>query len=460
MSAAEVEIKTTQEAMDGALATAEAKGREDALEEAKVAAREAAVEMTSAIAEQVRKVKAPIDTSGAELTGNTDPARGITDIERVQVTRQCLGWESGAKRHYMYDVNVPNAVRKMRCVEDDHYIAQWLRGVAKGDPALRAGSIDWIERKYGRDVDGVRVSGNLTTTIADLGGDWIPTPFSNMVFVIQQLSEVLAPRCMQLVHREGRVSVPRELTAMVATGVDETTDTSPPGTDVPAVPLAAATFDNVPMIVHKGKVVIKISREMLDMTPFALVTLLSTQAGTALGLYSDAQIAVDGDGTGTNYSNSLINDSNIDATIVGTTFTATKIKQLWNKVVSPYKSQAVWVTDADGIGVLNELEDTEGRSVFQIGTDPTAVLTGGQGAPGIGTMLTRPLLEVNDIGGHLVFVVLGRQAVLEDGKGITSVVADQQFALQEQVGYLWSQRRDFEVITPAAAARTSVPIAT
>jgi HK97 family phage major capsid protein len=459
MSAAET-IETTPEEMEKALDAAEAKGREDAVEEAKKAARDAATEITTAIAEQVRKVKAPIDTSGSELTGNDDPARGITDAERVQVTRQCLGWESAAKRHYAYDVNVPEATRKMRCVQDDHYIAQWARGVAKADPALRAGSIDWLERKYGRDVDGVRVSGNLTTTIADLGGDWIPTPFSNIVFVIQQLAEVLAPRCMQLVHPEGRVAVPRELTVMVASGVDETTDTSPPGTDVPAVPLAAATFDNVPMLVHKGKVVIKISREMLDMTPYALVTLLTTQAGTALGLYSDNQIAVDGDGLGTNYSNSLINDSNIDATIVGTSFTHDKIKALWNKLVSPYKGQAVWVTDAAGIGVLNELEDTEGRSVFQIGTDPTAVLTGGQGAPGIGTMLTRPLLEVNDIGGHLVFVVLGRQAVLEDGKGITSVVADQQFALQEQVGYLWSQRRDFEVITPAAAARTSVPIAT
>ncbi len=404
-----------------------------------------------------RATHGPVATGGDETREQeADPQ---LDQMRAESSRIIVSerWERQARLSYDIDPNIPEASRKLRNVEDDHWIAQWARGKWFKDLAQEGRALDFLSRKYG----GQRVDGNLQTVDGALGGDLVPDAFSDLVYIQEQNSEVLAPLTTRFVHQFGNLEVPRELlgSLMTAPGVAETTDSDPPGTNVPTPIVEDVKFGPILFRVKKGKAQVKVSDELLTMTPYSLVTILAAQAGKALGIRSDNQIIVLGDGTGTNHTDSLTNSSEVDATTVGTTFTAAKILDMWGIPKAGHRRNGIWLADIEALRVLNKILDTAGGKVIFTPADAalSQLIGQGQGVTGIGVMLGRPVYEVEDTGGLLFFGDPRAIGVLDDTTGITSKV--ETIPMMDQQAFSWSRKRDSNILEGTGWARTTVPIA-
>lgn len=358
------------------------------------------------------------------------------------------GWERKAEFHYKTCRQIPEAARALRNTEDDWHIKEWALGQMTGNPGRSLRAAEFLMRKY------ARVSGNLAN-IATLGLELVPEPLSDLVWVQRQLSQVMQPLCTNFTSSNGNIRVPKELVVADATKVAQTTDAIVP---VPSITLAAATFARLRLDVKKGKVLLAINDELLDQNAFDVVTLISGQAGRALGRLSDTQIVVDGDGVGENHTDSLLENADVIETTAGALFTDVKVRKMWADPIAGHRANGIWVTDVAGLVVLNQLEDSGGKVVFTPADAALSVLVGqGQGVTGIGTMLSRPVYEVVDANGRLFFGDPEAIGVLSDGKGIRSKI--EPIPGLDTAFFQWTEQQDSRLLEGTAWTRTDAAIA-
>ncbi len=438
--AATEEITTTSAAFKAAV--------EGAL---KVQREEFKTEMATALAaRETGPVRQPVATGGDNRT-DEDPKRAeMREHARGIIVRE--GWESDAVRHYATDRSVPESQRTVRNVETDHFIAEWFRAIHHQDFQRQARAAEFFN---------VRVDGNLQTGVGNLGGDLLPQPFSDQVYVQQQLNEVMAPLCTRFTHDHGRMTIPKELRTdlLDAVGKAETSDTGAGGgTDTPLPVLGSAKFGQLVLDTKKGDVTILVSDEMLEQPPYQIVTNLAAQAGRAHARRSDDQIVVLGDGTGTNHTDSLTNNSDVNSATVGTAFDAAKVLDMWGLPIAGHRANGIYLADAAALRVLNKVLGPDGRVIFTPADAAlSALVAQGQGVAGIGTMVGRPVFEVNSTAGLLLFGDPRAIAVLDDGKGMRSKV--EVIPLMDTTAFRWQQSRDSGLLEGTAWARTSVAIA-
>ena len=452
MSAAET-IEVTKEGLEAFMTERDEKQREANKDATAVAIKEAIAAL-----DINKPARSPVQLGGSDDT-RTEEAEDSRRDEMRDVARgiiQTEGWERKAAVHYKMSPNIPEAARELRNPVDDYYMAEWLIGVYEGNTARAMQGAEYLHRRHG-----LRVDGNLQTGIGALGGDLVPEPFADLVYVQIQLLEVMAPLCMRFTSERGNLTVPKELVTnlIVSTQVAQTTDTGAGGgTDTPAPTLADPKFAKLKLQTHKAKASVLINDELVEQSPFDVVTLVTNQAGKAIALASDDQIVTLGDGIGENHTDSLTTNADIDATTVGTLFDSIKVRAMWGIPISGHKANGIWVTDNAGLGVLNLLEDAGGKVIFTPADQALSVLIGqGQGVTGIGTMLSRPVYEVRNAGGRLFFGDPGAIGVLDDGRGLK--VKIEPIPLMDTRAYSWSRQRDSRLLEGTAWARTSVAIA-
>ncbi len=319
---------------------------------------------------------------------------------------------------------LPEWEQKIRTPDVDHHIASWAVGVMRNDHARMALAHDEIAK-----ITGIRDL-NVTSD-----SSLVPSPLANVIVEKKRKIQAIGPRSQIFVSESTTLEIPVEATFAAANGVAEG------GTITPADP----TWVTITLSKKKTIVATKSSVEFIEDNAFNAVNFLSAQAARTIALSNDAQDMRDGDGVGTNQTDALEEAGITEVDAAATDVNFGDLQGLWYALPSQYRANAVWLAGNDVIRDLSDILDGDGRSIFQTGMGPFEPLSGGQGAPGIGTIYNRPVLEVPATAGVLILGDLNFYGVLEHGSIRAEFSKDTAF-LTDEVVWKWVQRRDGAVL--------------
>jgi HK97 family phage major capsid protein len=376
-------------------------------------------------------------TRVAAVPGDGTQNRGEPDLTSALAGAHCYpGWER------QYD-SLTERERRVRTPEGDLLSWMWARAYIGRDRQALMEVYREIHDKFG--IPGQRAAAPLTEGTDGGGGYLVPTPLSNTITTQLELMETIGPRAELYRTTAQTLKVPGEgASKMVATGVLEE------GT----IPEDEPEFSQVTLTKQKATCATRSSIELIEDTPFNLVSILSRQAAEALATYNDTEDAT-GNGTPPAFTDGLLNNSSIaevDAA-VGTPVYG-DLTAIWYALKSPYRAAAYWMADGLVISYLAGVVATDGRPLLGEPTGLVAPLTGGNGAPGVGTIFGRPILEVQGwTTGNLMLGDLRRYATLQDPT-LRVAASDQLLFLSDQIIWKFVQRRD-GAVTQAEAFKKS-----
>ncbi len=367
-------------------------------------------------------------------------AAGVGNVDRGKVAARPDGgegpeeipaWRAGraAPRFeaQMYR-DIPENIREFRTPDLDHHIQQWAIGVMRNDHQAMAEAHEAI-----RGITGEARDLNLTSDT-----QLVPSPLASTIVELKRKIQMIGPRATHFTTEATTLEIPTEATFAAASGVAEG------GIITPSDP----TWGTVTLTKVKSVVSTKSSVEFIEDNAFNAVSFLGAQAAKTIALRNDAQDMADGDGTGTNQSDALEQASinEVDGS-VGTMLYA-DVLALWYTLLSQYRGNSVWL---GGNGIMKEfadLVDGNSRPIFTPGGIATEFqpISGGQGAPGVGTIFGRPVLEIaGATAGVLILGDLSYYGVLDHGS-IRAEFSRETAFLTDEVVWKWVQRRDGAVL--------------
>lgn len=334
---------------------------------------------------------------------------------------------------------LPAWEQKERSAESDHNVQRWLRAVVYGTPeeALR------IAAEFDPEIKRA-----LSEGTAGAGGNLVPTPMSNVIVGKLQKTEAIGPRARQFQSANQSIEVPTQNAVMTAVGVAEG--------------IAAGENDpswgQVTLTKNKAVAASRASAELLEDSPFNIVTTLSDLAAFAFAAYNDTQHATAGDNTGTNYTDALDNNGSItevDASVGALAYS--DVTALYYALLSQYRGGAVWLCRSEIIKELAELVDaTTGRQIFVPSVQAAQAILGGQenGAPGVGVMLGIPVVEAPMGAGNLFISNLTYGYGVLSQPGLRVEASRETAFLEDQVVWKFVQRQDGAVLQAEATKKS------
>lgn len=324
--------------------------------------------------------------------------------------------------------------RAIRSEQSDEMCKLWLRGLVNRDPALIGRAIDMLDLS----PDQKRVA--LAEGAAATGGNLLPAPLANLIVAKLSKTAAIGPRGRLFSSVSQTIEIPTENALMAAVGTLEA------GTIAESDP----TFGAVTLTKRKHTTATRSSRELVDDAAFSVVSILSDQATRAFATLADVQDATAGNGTPPNQTDALANNGSItvvDAAVGALAYL--DLTALFYTLPSQYRSNAVWVAENAVIRRMAELVDLNGRPILVNSTAEATPITGGQGAPGVGTVLSRPVVEAPFTAGGLLFGDLFFYGVLED-PGIRVEASTDAAFLADQIVWKFIRRRDGAVLQAEA----------
>lgn len=330
--------------------------------------------------------------------------------------------------------------RGYRTPENDIMVARWLQACASNDHATLREIEAW-------DVETKRLMrAPLAEGAATTGGNLVPSPLANEIVEQLRLLEAIGPRSRRYTSMNQKIELPTQLTKITAAGVAEA------GTMSDGSP----TYGQVDLTKRKSYALVTSSWELLADSPFNIVQDVTAQAAEAFGLYNDTQDIVSGNGTPPNQTSAILVDSGVTSVdgAVGALAYA-DLTALWFALGSRHRQGAVWLAAGNVVQFLSNLLDSNGRPILNQATEPGTAMSGGQGAPGVGTIFGRPLLEVTgQTAGTLVVGNLSYYGVLQEPTMRVEVSRDAAFTA-DQILYKFVQRRDGAVLQGAAFKKSA-----
>ena len=326
---------------------------------------------------------------------NVDAAASINDRTEPQpygsAGRAVPGWE----RAYAAQ-NWDEATRKVRTPGADMESLAFVRAIVSNDQAMLREIADRPHNQAFQRAD-------LATGVggAGTGGGLVPVGFAGAVELIIAEVARLRQLCNVITGDEFSVKVPVQTTKTVAGIVAEAAD------------IGAATTEPVYSSVTPEPVklagLVKFSRELLDDSPLALISLVTRDIGEAIGTLEDLSIL-----DGTNFTDSLFADLTASTdTWVDASETFATIVSKYFEVASQFRRRGTWLINETAAETLTGLGiGTDGRPTLQefnaapIGQDRFGQLLGNRlivfpaGASGV------PVNEAvfGDLSGYTVFV--------------------------------------------------------
>lgn len=328
-----------------------------------------------------------------------------------------------------------------RSAETDHWIKRWVVSEVTGDIAGMREAMDHDvaltdaeKRDYGR---------ALSVGTATAGGNLVPTILSSMLIEKARKMQVIGPRASEVVDDSIEIlELPVEGTLMTASQVAENAQATEAD---PSVNQVTLTKQNIIAATRS-------SRQLLAASPFALTNILSRQGSKAIALQADAQDMQNGNGTPPNQTEAIGQNAKAAQDAAVGAFAYTDMTNLFYALAAEYRLGAVWIANNALIKILADELDTNGKPIF-VGADerPLAIDGGQGGAPGVGFILGRPILEQPDVPAGELFLVN-----LEDAYGIltdTGILAESSTTgggsastvdafLSHQILWKFVQRRD------------------
>lgn len=376
------------------------------------------------------------------------PAEEVEKPECLRVAMSAARTRPGWEREF--DTISDPDIKRIHTPENAVLIQRWMVAKVTKDQAVLREIADYQ----------LNLSGNITeidrqlSTAATEGGELVPQPLSDMIVVKRDKRERIAPNSMRVASTSQTLRIPVENVVGAVNGIAENAAITP--TD--------SSFAEVTLTKKKAGRTQKTSWELTqDMSAaFSLQTILSNQAARKLAVYMDAQSAADGDGTGTNHTDALEENSSItEVTASGVVTDLDAIQSVFYALPSEYRASgdAVWMVNAtqmERIGKLTEGGTADNRPLFNLGETLPLPVSDVDNAQG--TVLGKPILEVPFATNIMMFGSLREGfAVLMDG-GIRVDSSTEAGAVFEADQVIWRflERRDSAVVLAEAFKKSQV----
>jgi HK97 family phage major capsid protein len=351
-----------------------------------------------------------------------EPKRGKPRDNRIEVT-------DGSLPLYR---KLPEDQRQIRSPDADHWMAEWIRGVAGNDWSRVKKAHDKLREHFRAST--LYGTPDTTSGIGDgTGAPLAPLPLANLVVLARDKAAKLRPLCTRFTSAGNTLRVPVSGVATAAMAAEGTTAAQ-----------GEPTLSSKLLSKKKMQARFVASEEMLQDSAFSLVSFFSERAGSAFGALEDVQICTS-DGTAPNMTESLGSATITEVTeTTATELIYQDIVDVFFGVPSQYQARAVWMGNPAMMGFLSSMVDGNSRPLF----------TPGQAAPGvvtddvtgaIGTIFARPVMNVPLAAGSL-FVGDPAMIGLLDGGGITAKASDTVGWTSDVVNFKVTQRVDCVIL--------------
>lgn len=288
---------------------------------------------------------------------------------------------------------------------------------------------DEYRRDFFAAMRGRPVTNVLSEGVDADGGYLVPTEFENSI--VQGLDEdnvirKLAKTITTSVERK----VPIAATPSVATWVAEN------GT----IPESGVTFDQKTLDAYKLTDLVKVSVELLADSMFNLEAYLATEFARAMGVAEEEAFCI---GTGTGQPSGIFtaNGGQVGTTTGGAAITFDDVINLVYSLKTPYRRNAVFLTNDSTVSAFRKLKDSNGQYLWQ------PALAQGQPDRLFGYPLyTSPYAPTIAAGAFAAAFGDFSNYWIADRAGRTLQRLNELYAGNGQVGFLATERVDGKVI--------------
>jgi HK97 family phage major capsid protein len=290
-------------------------------------------------------------------------------------------------------------------------------------------SRDEYRRDFFAAMRGRPVTNVLSEGVDADGGYLVPTEFETTI--VQGLNEdnvirKLAKTITTSVERK----VPIAATPSVATWVAENG----------AIPESGVTFDQKTLDAYKLTDLVKVSVELLADSMFNLEAYLAAEFSRAIGVAEEEAFCV-GNGTGRPTGIFTASGGHVGATTSGAAVTFDDIISLVYSLKTPYRRNAVFLTNDSTVAAFRKLKDSNGQYLWQ------PALAQGQPDRLFGYPLyTSPYAPTIEAGALPVAFGDFSNYWIADRAGRTLQRLNELYAGNGQVGFLATERVDGKVI--------------
>ena len=337
-------------------------------------------------------------------------------------------------------LGLPEHYRKLRNPKTDELALGWIRAMTSNHPD----QMEKFERRLldcYRLEDGFRASvlQGTTTAVSGLstgtGGALIPLPLSNMLILARNLRARFRPRCTIFTSDALTLRVPTSPTASAAGTYSEGAG---PAQIEPA-------FGSVLLSKKKLGGAFIVSIEMLEDSPFNVVSIFTERAGSAIGEAEDVQVATS-NGTAPNFTSSI---ESVTLTQVGNSPSIVygDMISLWYGLPDPEQDDATWMASGAQLQNLSKLLDANGRPIFEMANAPGTVVGDNSGMRG--AMFGRPVIRSPFAEARIRVGNLQKYAIL-DGGGIRVRASEHVSFATDLVRYHIFERADGAVLETGA----------
>lgn len=202
-------------------------------------------------------------------------------------------------------------------------------------------------------------------------------------------------------------------------------------------------FGTVSLGAHKLSTIIKVSEELLNDSAFNLETYISSEFARRMGAAEELAF-INGNGTGK--PTGVINTAEVGVTSASANaITTDEIIDLYHSLRTPYRKNAVFLSNDSTIKAIRKLKDSTGQYLWQPGLQA--------GQPD--TLLNRPIhtsAYMPEIASGNTILLFGdlKYYWIADRQGRSFQRLNELFAKNGQVGFRVFQRVDGKLILPEA----------
>jgi HK97 family phage major capsid protein len=357
---------------------------------------------------------------------------GIPDLlnrNGESVARLSRPWDSSPER-----MRLAEPERRLRTFDSDHWNLQWLRSIRDGDFAgrmeadaklsgifpdlYRADTLEGVASGVGGFADGT-------------GGVLLPRPLESLVAIALRKIAKMSRWARTYIMTQQEHNIP---TAAAATAYMQGEATSPLTGGEPALA-------QKPLIAHDAIGKLILGRNMLDDEAANIVPVFVQLMGDALAELEDAEFLKAGTGTAPHVTK-----------LAGTAYAEISTGELkfrdvlamYRNVPQRYRDNAMWLVAGDVLGFMSNVRDGMGRPFYGSLLDPPMAIsdasTGDRMAGAVGTLLGKPVHEVDLTAGDIYFGDVSRNYAIGRRRGITVEASKDFFFDTRRVIWIISQR--------------------
>lgn len=369
-----------------------------------------------------KKYEAEMASQLAKLLQPNEDERPNIDLRAPHAYGTALRTYSPTASRYRH---MSEEEREWRNPDSDHYMAEWIRGLAYRDQTrmiVAAAKLDEMFPNARADLtEGTQAASGAFST--GTGGTLLPRPLEAVVEIARDRVSK-ARRLVNILEMTSYTHNIPTAAAMTAAMVGEST----------TVAQGEPTISQVQLTAYKCQAKAIANRELLADAPINLVSLIARRAGGAIGVIEDNEVFKDGTGTkphitkitGTSYS------------ITTGIFRYTDAVAVFFGVPQEYLDNSVWLVASNVLQLLSNVRDGQGRPLYHGLLDAPAVTDDSPGQ--VGVIFNRPVYRVALTAGDLWFGDPRAQYTLGSRQGIEMRMSEHVNFHLDQVMWLVDER--------------------